>query len=718
MLVDSETGMRGTLLTSEQGYLQRYQTALEQLPASRSRLRRLVMDNPSQLRRLREIVDPLIEARLALEEKALQLPRENGVDTRMRAVLTDGNNAMGRVRDALAEFLAEENRLLEVRQARAAQIRATTAWLLVGTVLVGVGLGIMSVFLFTRGIAARVEEIVAETGKLTRGETLKEPPPWKDELGQLGRAWHQATELLAQQRAELTRAKEEAEAANRAKNEFLANISHEVRTPLNGVMGVTDLALDTELTSTQRDYLDMVKQSSADLLQLINQLLDFAKIESGKLALEPAPFEVRATLERTMRPLSVRAKMKGLALTWMTGPGIPRFLVGDALRLRQVLINLLENAIKFTPRGNIMVEVLQQEEGELLFRVQDTGIGVAQEKQGMIFQAFAQADTSTTRQYGGTGLGLAICSELVALMNGRIWLESELGKGSTFCFTAQFGQATGVAEIAEADEPVYEKPFFPLHILVVDDNAVNRAVATGLLGMQKHEVSVASSGEEAIAAARRTHFDLVLMDVQMPDLDGFAVTAQIRKNEKRHGGRSTRIVAMTARAGDDDRERCLAAGMDDYVAKPISKQKLLTVINRLHEGALPQGEDEVPSGNTRASLAFSGERLLAELDGDRELFGRLAAVFPASASDLMERLRSQVDAAHGAGIADAAHALRGALTNLAAPGTARLAGEIEELARKEWLVQLPERVAQLEQEIHAILIEMDRFARFGVHAAA
>lgn len=712
LLVDSETGMRGYLLWPDDLLLDPHKNAVAQMPRATERLRQLVSDNPLQIARLDYSIRPICQRRLELESEAIEMFRASGLSKELRNIFEMGNSSMSDARNAVAGFVAEENRLLLERQQRAESISRSTAFALIGVVFFGIGVGLASIVLFTRGIVARIDLILVDTKALTREESLSNPPTGRDEIGELGRACHQASQLLAERRAELVRAKEAAEAANRSKSDFLGNISHEVRTPLNGIIGVTDLALDTELTSTQRDYLDMVKQSSAELLQLINQLLDFAKIEAGKLSLEVAAFGLRELLERTTRPLATRAKMKGLTLTWEIAPDVPSFVTGDAMRLRQVVINLIENAIKFTPHGTITVRVgtcqLAQAEVGLLFSIADSGIGVPKEKQELIFHAFAQADSSTTREYGGTGLGLAICSQLVALMGGRLWLESEPQHGSTFYFTAGFAGATGPTtqrpSVASAKAPIVA-----LQILVVDDNAVNRSVAAGILEKQGHQISFASNGREAVAIAQRHRFDVILMDVQMPKLDGFAATARIRAAES-SSDRRTPIVAMTARAAADDRERCLGAGMDDYIAKPVSKEKLLDVIARLGDIA-PLPRTSRSAASTRSETEVYCQRLLAVFDGDSDLLMRVAELFSESAPELIERLKQESADGNAAGIARTAHTLRGSLGNITAQHAEKLAGEIEELAGKELLTGLDERIAELTYEVDLVLVELGRFER-------
>ncbi len=394
-----------------------------------------------------------------------------------------------------------------------------------------------------------------------------------------------------QQKVEIERLLDAAQQASRSKSEFLANMSHEIRTPMNGILGMTDLALAMPLTGEQREYLETARLSAKSLLTILNDALDFSKIEAGRMELNPIEFSLRQCVHDTARMFSVAAAEKKLSLDVRFDESVADHVIGDPDRLRQVLLNLAGNAIKFTSTGGVTISVeAEKNEGEMLiarFAVIDTGIGIPKEKQELIFEAFRQADGSTTRKYGGTGLGLAICVRLVQMMGGAVRVESEPGRGSTFHFTAQFGvsreaggeRPTDTLSLQNMLAAVGTSTVTPrsLHVLLAEDNLVNQRVALRLLEKRGHRVAVAVTGQEVLNWLDRQRFDLILMDVQMPDMDGIEATRFIRDREKKTGG-YTPIVALTAHTMQGDRERCLEAGMDSYVNKPIEAARLLEVV--------------------------------------------------------------------------------------------------------------------------------------------
>ncbi len=519
--------------------------------------------------------------------------------------------------------------------------------------------------------------------------------------------------LAARQKAELDliRAREGAVQAARVKSQFLANVSHELRTPLNGIIGLSRIALDTPMNPELREFVISIRSSGQTLLALVNDILDLSKVEAGRLTLEKIPFELAALLDETLVPLRPRAEERGLRFDYVIAPGVPAAFVGDPLRLRQVLTNLAGNSLKFTLQGFVRIQVSpghpRHGRPTVHFAVADTGIGIPSLAHGHVFEAFSQADTSTTRKFGGTGLGLTISRQIVELMGGNLVVDSKEGEGSTFSFEIELPVHSGPVPRESDTANRFPHPARRLKILLADDNPVNRLVGQKTLEKLGHGATVVADGEEAVQTAAKASFDVILLDIQMPGVDGFEALRRIRARESELAFR-TPVLALTAHAMPGASEASIRAGFDGHLVKPLDPAQLAVALRR----AVAPGPEALaaPSTTPTATAVVRGE-LLRHFGNDEALLTEIIGVFLRDSDETARNIRASSEAGDLRRLADNVHRLNGSLRTLGAKQAATAAAEAEQMARDGRLVDARGAAAKLLKLLDAAVQELSALVK-------
>jgi signal transduction histidine kinase/CheY-like chemotaxis protein/HPt (histidine-containing phosphotransfer) domain-containing protein len=648
--------------------------------------------------------------------------------------------------ELLDDIFGASSFLLEVRNPKTISeigkntIKAAMLFLLGATVVLLVASWLFMRRLIVAPIGNLTEHIlrIRKTGDLYQQFELDR----NDEIGTLASEFCQLTTELNNVQIELEMARDRALAMSKAKSEFLARMSHEIRTPMNGVLGMIELLNNTSLDNSQKRYAQTIHDSADSLLDIINDVLDFSKIEAGKLRLEKLTFDLHAFLNDMVKGLATLAHQKGLILECAVPEGPALAVRGDPFRLRQVLTNLIGNAVKFTERGSVLLRATTSaddaEHMNICFEVKDTGIGISPEKQKLIFDSFSQEDGSTTRRFGGTGLGLAISKQLVQMMGGDLCVESETGQGSVFLFTLRM-RASRESEFSASARTLQRGIFKPKdrttaiealrgRVLLGEDNAVNQAVAEGMLSAMGVEVVVASNGEEVTEHYSAGSFDAILMDCQMPVLDGFEATERIRRIESENNQSGVPIIAVTANALVGDREKCIAAGMNDYLSKPFSGEQLYGVLSRYltdREAKKPQDADLAPPQETLTSESgATGPALdpnvldgLSRLQqsGPGDLVKRVIAAYLSSSTELMTKLFKAIESEDADGVRTSAHALKSSSANVGALVFSELCKMAEAAGRQEDLSRVLQIRPQIEYEYERVIAALE--SKSGAAAA-
>jgi signal transduction histidine kinase/DNA-binding response OmpR family regulator len=585
--MSAEATARGYMLAGDPAFLELNRTARRAVERRLQSTIQLTADNPAQQTRIRHAGE-VVERELDALDRQLA-GRQPEPNPSFAPVVQASRQRMDELRREIAAFQQEEQRLLDAREEQSERRRNTLRLALWSFGAAGALAGAFAAVLFVNGVSRRLNRIAKNAERYSRRESSGPVDGSADALGRLEGTLIATTaglldreQRLVENAAELERAKEAAEQATRAKSDFVSTVSHDIRSPMNAILGTAELLAKTPLDATQAEYVQILNRAGNTLLAVVNEVLDISKLEAGRLELESVPFDCAAAMKKVVDLLSMQVGGKALELKLEYAADAPRRVTGDPNRLERVLLNLGTNAVKFTPAGRVTFAVERGSEADVLhFRVTDTGIGIAADRQEAIFQKFTQAEVSTTRRFGGTGLGLAIAKQIVELMGGRIRVESAPGQGSTFHFTARMPAASAPLPAADRGEEPRGPRQIGARILLAEDSPTSAALVRAYLAGTGCTLEWVADGESALRQLtdQASHFHLALMDVQMPGLDGYAATRQFRDWERAHGRARTPVVALTAHAFEEDVDRAIQSGADGHLTKPIRRETLLDAVD-------------------------------------------------------------------------------------------------------------------------------------------